>query len=260
MRFSHTLPALSAVSPDSNSNSGGRRPAVAGSSSSVGARCAAARTPEPRLHGLRSSSYLSGPRPWAGSRASACRRQAARLPADVKAAVAVTPAVPIAALVQAANQQEAELARVERENDGILRAELAATRIRALFAPLVELIELAGMLLVLGWGTWSLSQGTLSLGGLLAFLAFLGLLYRPVRDLGHVGTGVFEASAAAERVLELLDREPLIVEQPGARSLGRARGKIARRIPAKEDRPGPHRRDQADGLSARARLRRLSSS
>jgi ATP-binding cassette, subfamily B, bacterial len=131
-----------------------------------------------------------------------------------------------AVLVQTNNQQAAELARFERENRGILDAELAATRLRALFGPLVELIELAGVLLVLGWGTWALAKGQLTLGGLLAFLAYLGLLYRPVRDLGHVATSMFEASAAAERVLELLEREPLVQECAGARRLLHARGEL----------------------------------
>ena len=131
-----------------------------------------------------------------------------------------------AALVQTNNQEAAEHARFERESEGIMRAELAATRLRALFAPLAELIELAGVLLVLAWGTWALSNGALTLGGLLAFLVYLGLLYRPARDLGHVATGVFDAAAAAERVLELLDREPLVDERPRARRLARARGEL----------------------------------
>lgn len=131
-----------------------------------------------------------------------------------------------AVLVQTSNQQASEHARFARESEGIMRAELAATRLRAVFAPLVELIELAGVLLVLAWGTWALSSGGLTLGGLLAFLAYLGLLYRPARDLGHVATGIFDASAAAERVLELLDREPRVVERPAAVRLGRAVGEL----------------------------------
>jgi ATP-binding cassette, subfamily B, bacterial len=131
-----------------------------------------------------------------------------------------------AGLVQTSNQGPAEERRFERESEGIMRAELAATRLRALFAPLVELIELAGVLLVLAWGTWALSSGSLTLGGLLAFLTYLGLMYRPARDLGHVAAGVFEAAAAAERVLELLDREPLVADRPGAKRLERARGEL----------------------------------
>jgi len=148
------------------------------------------------------------------------RRRAGSLGAVAEEGLANT------ALVQTSNQEHAEQLRFERESEGIMRAELAATRLRALFAPIAELIELAGVLLVLAWGTWALSNGGLTLGGLLAFLAYLGLLYRPARDLGHVATSVFDAAAAAERVLELLGREPLVVERPGARRLERAHGEL----------------------------------
>jgi ABC-type multidrug transport system fused ATPase/permease subunit len=131
------------------------------------------------------------------------------------------------ALVQALNREPTELGRFRRENEGIVRAELAATRLRALFAPVTDLLELTGALLVLVWGTWALSDGRLTLGGLLAFLAYLAFLYRPVRDLGHLSTNVFAAAAAAERVLELLDEQPAVVERPGARRLARARGLVA---------------------------------
>ena len=131
-----------------------------------------------------------------------------------------------AVLVQTSNQEAAEHTRFERESIGSMRAELAATRLRALFAPIVELIELAGVLIVLAWGTWALSTGALTLGGLLAFLAYLGLLYRPARDLGQVATGIFDASAAAERVLELLDHEPLVADRPAARRLAHAGGRL----------------------------------
>jgi ATP-binding cassette, subfamily B, bacterial len=131
-----------------------------------------------------------------------------------------------AALIQTSNRERAELARFQRESEGIMRAELDSTRLSALFTPITELIELAGVLLVIAWGTWALSTGSLTIGGLLAFLAYLGLMYRPARDLGDVAAGVFEASAAAERVLELLDREPLVRDRAGASQLERARGEI----------------------------------
>jgi ATP-binding cassette subfamily B protein len=129
-------------------------------------------------------------------------------------------------LVQALNREQTELERFRRENEGIVAAELAATRLRAIFAPVTDLLELAGALLVLAWGTWALSEGRLTVGGLLAFLAYLAFLYRPVRDLGQLSATVFAAAAAAERVLELLDQQPAVAERPRARRLARARGLI----------------------------------
>ena len=129
-----------------------------------------------------------------------------------------------AALVQSANAQEREAARFRRESEGAIAAELAGTRIAGLFAPVIDLIELAGAILIIVLGTWALTAGDLTIGGLLAFLAYLSSLYKPVRDLSRLGQTVFEASAGAERVIELLDTEPRVRETPGARPLTAVRG------------------------------------
>ena len=92
---------------------------------------------------------------------------------------------------------------------------MASTRLKALFTPLVECIDLAGALLVIGMGTWELSQGRLSVGGLLAFLAYLSQLYSPIRGLTRLSNTIFSASAGAERIVELLEQEPSVRERPG---------------------------------------------
>jgi ABC-type multidrug transport system fused ATPase/permease subunit len=131
-----------------------------------------------------------------------------------------------AALVQSANGQDRELARFRRESEGAMAAELAGTRIAGLFAPVIDLIELAGAVLIIVLGTWALTAGELTIGGLLAFLAYLSQLYRPVRDLSRLGQRVFEATAGAERVIELLDTEPRVRDASHARALTRVRGQM----------------------------------
>jgi ABC-type multidrug transport system fused ATPase/permease subunit len=130
------------------------------------------------------------------------------------------------ALVQSANAQEREQARLRRENEGAIDAELAGTRVAGLFAPVIDLVELAGAVLIIALGTWALASGELTLGGLLAFLAYLAQLYRPLRDLSRLYQHVFEATAGAERVIELLDTPPRVRERAGAVPLGRARGRL----------------------------------
>ncbi|MFI9601558.1 ABC transporter ATP-binding protein [Streptomyces sp. NPDC004069] len=129
-------------------------------------------------------------------------------------------------LVQAYNRQVWEQDRFQRENLGQFRATMASTRIRAVYQPLVELIEVCGGLAVMGLGTWKLAQGQLTLGGLLVFLALIGKLYTPVRGLSHLGPAFFSAAASAERIAELLDQRPQVHEAPDARRTGRARGEV----------------------------------
>ncbi|MFF3911770.1 ABC transporter ATP-binding protein [Streptomyces sp. NPDC001848] len=130
------------------------------------------------------------------------------------------------ALVQAYNRREWEARRFDRENLGRFHAAMASARIRAVYRPLVEVIEVSGALAVMGLGTWNLAQGQLTLGGLLVFLALIGKLYSPIRDLSRLGTSFYAASASAERIIELLDQRPQVTESAGARRIGRAHGDI----------------------------------
>ncbi|MDQ1652489.1 MAG: ATP-binding cassette, subfamily bacterial [Cryptosporangiaceae bacterium] len=130
-------------------------------------------------------------------------------------------------LVQAYGQEDAETGRFRHQAERKYRAEMVAARLRALYSPSVDLIELAGVLTVIGTGAWLMSQGQLTIGGLLAFLAYLSQLYGPVRNLGGFVTTAYSASAGAERVAELLDARPAVADRPGAHPLLRPRGRIA---------------------------------
>jgi ATP-binding cassette, subfamily B, bacterial len=131
-----------------------------------------------------------------------------------------------AALVQAYGRQAHEAARYDREATGAFAAEMAATRLKALFSPLVAIIEVTGALVVIGMGTWALSRGSLTLGGLLVFIACLTRLFSPIRGLSRLSNTVYAASAGAERIVEVLAQRPSVADRPDALPLGRARGEI----------------------------------
>jgi subfamily B ATP-binding cassette protein MsbA len=130
------------------------------------------------------------------------------------------------ALVQSLNREHAELERFRHEARRIMEAELAVTRIRAVFSPITDLIQLLGAMAVLAGGVWLLSRQALTLGELLVFVTFLGRLYSPMRELSTLSATIFSAAAGAERVLELLEERPAVVDRPGARALDRATGRV----------------------------------
>src|ERR687893_1649044 len=131
-----------------------------------------------------------------------------------------------AALVQTYNRQEHEISRFRRENEGSFVAEMAATRFDALFSPLINLIELAGVVVVIAAGTWELSQGRLTIGGLLVFLVYLSQLYGPIRGLSSLLNTLYEATAGAERVMEFFDQNPSVTEKDDAFALNLPRGHV----------------------------------
>ncbi|MBV8539702.1 MAG: ABC transporter ATP-binding protein [Pseudonocardiales bacterium] len=111
-------------------------------------------------------------------------------------------------LIQVYNRQQAEITRFTEQSRRSVTAELAATRLRAMFSPLVNLLEVAGVMVVIGMGVWELTSNRITLGGLLVFLAYLSQLYSPARGLGQLSTTVYAAAAGAERVIDLLDQQP----------------------------------------------------
>jgi ATP-binding cassette subfamily B protein len=131
-----------------------------------------------------------------------------------------------AVLVQAYGRERAELTRFAVQGRGSVAAALASVRVGALFGPSVDLIQVIGVLTISGVGVWQLSSGQITLGGLLAFLIYLSQLYSPVRGLAQLSNTVYSASAAAERIIELLDQRPLVHNSPRPFPLPRARGDI----------------------------------
>lgn len=130
------------------------------------------------------------------------------------------------ALVQAYNRQGWEVSRFHRENMEGFKAGMVATRLSALFSPLVSLIEIAGVMVVISFGVYELSQGRLTIGGLLIFLVFLSQLYSPIRGLSGLLNTFYSASAGAERILEFMDREPSVHQKDEASDLRHARGNV----------------------------------
>ncbi|MBO1416395.1 ABC transporter ATP-binding protein [Streptomyces sp. FH025] len=116
------------------------------------------------------------------------------------------------ALVQAYNRQRWGQERFQRESLGRYRATMVSTRIGATFGPIVDVIELIGALVVMGLGTWELTQGRLTLGGLMVFLTLLSRLYSPIQGMSELSNTFFAASAGAERIVELLDQRPQVTE------------------------------------------------
>jgi ATP-binding cassette subfamily B protein len=131
-----------------------------------------------------------------------------------------------AALVQAYGREAWEVDRLDRESRAAFDAEMTATRLKAAFTPLIDLFELAGALLVIGFGTWALSEGRLTLGGLLVFLTYLSQLYSPIRGVSKLVNRFFAATAAAERIAEVLDEVPAVRESPRPRRLAAPSGVV----------------------------------
>jgi ATP-binding cassette subfamily B protein len=174
-------------------------------------------------------SLIAVPVFWAVARAFAARIKIASREVRRRAGsitVVAEESLGNATLIQAYGREHAEIDRFATQSLGSVRAELAATRLGAMFSPLIDLLQVIGVLSVLGVGIWELSAGHITLGGLLAFLVFLSQLYSPVQGLGHLSNSLFAAAAAAERIIDLLDQHPTVTAPAHPTPLDRARGHL----------------------------------
>jgi len=129
--------------------------------------------------------------------------------------------------IKAFSREESEKARVMdhiiRYRDSMLRA----LRLMATFRPFISFASSLGTIILIYFGGQFILGEILAIDDLVAFFLYLELLYQPVRELSGVWERVQRSMAGAERVAELLDEAPDIVEKPDAVTLtGRAKGAI----------------------------------
>jgi ATP-binding cassette subfamily B protein len=119
-----------------------------------------------------------------------------------------------------------QLARLSREADDVFDASVRAARVRARYLPALELIPNFGLVLVLGYGGHQVLNGNLTIGELVAFNVYVVMLIWPLRMLGQIVAQWQRAIAASQRVADLLETEPKIVDSPGAIALPEGPGRV----------------------------------
>lgn len=98
--------------------------------------------------------------------------------------------------------------------------------LRARYTPLVQNLPQVGLALVLFFGGWMVIHGTLGVGAILAFNSYLLMLQAPFMMLGMLIMMGQRAAASAERIYEILDEQPSIVDADDAIDLTDCRGDV----------------------------------
>jgi len=129
--------------------------------------------------------------------------------------------------IKAFTREENESIRVGDHITRYRDSTLRALRLMATFHPMVAFSSSLGTVVLIYFGGRFILGQTLAINDLVAFFLYLELLYQPVRALSGVWESVQQALAGAERVAELLDEAPDIVEKSDAIEIkGRANGAI----------------------------------
>lgn len=99
-------------------------------------------------------------------------------------------------------------------------------RLRAKFWALIDMVPNLTLAAILFGGALAVGRGTLTIGGLVAFVSLLVLLVWPIESLGEILAMAEEASSAAERIYEVFDTVPAIADRPGAVDLPESEGLV----------------------------------
>jgi ATP-binding cassette subfamily B protein len=98
--------------------------------------------------------------------------------------------------------------------------------VRARYAPVMEALPRLGLAAVLLYGGLLAVDGDVTVGTIVAFSTYVVLLQAPFRVLGFIMMLGQRAAASADRIYEILDAEPEILDRPGAVDLVEPRGEV----------------------------------
>jgi ATP-binding cassette subfamily B protein len=129
-------------------------------------------------------------------------------------------------VVRAFGQEPRHLARFGELNDDNRVANMKTVYLNAAYFPAVELLSALVTVEILAIGGYEAIEGRASTGVVFAFIAALNNFFDPIQQLSQLYTTYQSGMAALEKIFELLDEQPDLVDRPDATSLQRIRGEV----------------------------------
>ncbi|CAB1060486.1 Efflux ABC transporter, permease/ATP-binding protein [Olavius sp. associated proteobacterium Delta 1] len=129
-------------------------------------------------------------------------------------------------VIQAFAREDIEYQRFSKESERYYRARVKGIRYWSIFFPAIRFFGAMGTVIVLGVGSIMVVKDQMSLGTLVAFVAYIASIYDPINRLTEVDNIFQEAIAAGERIFELLDETMEVKDAPDAKELPVIQGEM----------------------------------
>jgi len=129
-------------------------------------------------------------------------------------------------VVRAFGQEGRHVERFGELNEDNRAANMKTVHLNAAYFPAVELMSALATVGILLYGGHQAIQGEVTVGVLVAFVAALNNFFDPIQQLSQLYTTYQAGMAALDKIFELLDESPDLVDKPGAVELGRLRGDV----------------------------------
>ena len=129
-------------------------------------------------------------------------------------------------LIKAFRLESYAVDRLDTSFEQVFRLRMKSVRARAGVLSLMEVLAGIAIACAIAFAYWRIESSTNTLGDFVAYLACLLTAAQSLRSFGNIANATSEGLAAAERIYELIDEKPAIVERPGARPLAVKAGGI----------------------------------
>jgi len=129
-------------------------------------------------------------------------------------------------VVKALRREDRNLQDFKVLSTAMYRSSYRAAYLSALFQPTIQVISAVSLGLILWRGGIKVELGSMTIGGLQAFVSYIMMILWPIQDLARVYADMQNAVASSERVFSLIDTQPGIHNRPDAVSAASLAGDI----------------------------------
>jgi ABC-type multidrug transport system fused ATPase/permease subunit len=127
-------------------------------------------------------------------------------------------------IVQAFTREQRNIAHFGEVAERYRESNMQTVVLNALYFPFVDLLSSVALAVVLGYGGHLYFQGDVTIGTLFAFMLYVQNFFDPVQQLSQLYNTFLSATAALDKIMDVLDEEPQVLDVPGARDLPQVEG------------------------------------
>ena len=121
-------------------------------------------------------------------------------------------------VVQSFTREQANQRQFRSVNNRYRDSNQETVVLNGLYFPFVDFLAAVATATVLGFGGWLTLEGQMTVGTLFAFLLYLSNFFDPVQQLSQLYNTFLSAVAALDKIMDVMDEEPEIVDGPDARA------------------------------------------
>ena len=129
-------------------------------------------------------------------------------------------------VVQAFSRESVNTRRFREISDHYRQANQQTVLYNGLYFPFVDLLATIALAVVLGYGGHLYFAGALTIGTLFAFMLYVQNFFDPVQELSQLYGTFLSATAALDKITQVLDEQPEVVDRPGAGDLPEIAGDV----------------------------------